>query len=78
MSYQKTLKIPNKANLKIDLMSVTKVLTTDYNRMDTWCRGKNKANSNPIFWLLEMMLFIIYHNIYGENKEDRIKHPGQL
>ena len=48
MSFQKTLKIPNKANLKIDYMNVTNVLTTDYNRVDTWYRGKNKANSNPI------------------------------
>ncbi len=38
----------NKANLKIDQMNVTNVLTSDYNRMDTWCRGKNKANSKPI------------------------------
>ncbi len=48
MSFQKTLKIPNKANLKIEPMNVTEVLTIDYNRMDTWYRGKNKANSNPI------------------------------
>ena len=33
---------------KIDQMNVTKVLTTDYNRMDTWYHGKNKAISNPI------------------------------
>ncbi len=45
---QKTLNIPNKANLKMTQMFVTKVLTTDYNRMDTWYRGKNKANSKPI------------------------------
>jgi len=48
MMYHLTKKIPNKANLKIDLMNVTKVLTTDYNRMDTWWRGKNKPNSKPI------------------------------
>ncbi len=51
MMYQKTLKIPNKANLKMTQMNVTKELTTDYNRMDTWCRGKNKANSKPICFL---------------------------
>ncbi len=46
--FQKTLIIPNKANLKIDQMNVTNVLTSDYNRLDTWYRGKNKANSKPI------------------------------
>ncbi len=35
MTHQKTLKIPNKANLKNIEMNVTKVLTTDYNRKDT-------------------------------------------
>jgi hypothetical protein len=38
----------NKANWKIGPMNVTKVLTTDYNRIDTWYRGKNKAKTNPI------------------------------
>ncbi len=35
MSFQKTLKIPNKANLENDPMTITNVLTTDYNRKDT-------------------------------------------
>ncbi len=47
MRRQKTLNIPNKANWKIDPMTITKVLTTDYNRKDTWCRGKNKAKTKP-------------------------------
>ncbi len=48
MRRQKTLNIPNKANLKIDPMTITNVLTIDYNRMDTWYRGKNKAKTKPI------------------------------
>jgi hypothetical protein len=48
MSFQKTLIITNKAILKIDHMNVTISLTNDYNRLDTWYRGKNKAISNPI------------------------------
>ncbi len=47
MSYQKALKITNKAILKIDQMRVTISLTNDYNRLDTWYRGKNKAISKP-------------------------------
>ena len=58
MSFQKTLKMTNKAILrqsstkkfgagKIDQMSVTNVLTNDYNRLDTWYREKNKAISKP-------------------------------
>ncbi len=47
MTHQKTLKITNKAILKIDQMNVTIVLTNDYNRMDTWYRGKNKPISKP-------------------------------
>jgi hypothetical protein len=37
----------NKANWKIDPMTVTNELTRYYNRMDTWCRGKNKAKTKP-------------------------------
>ncbi len=37
----------NKANWKIDPMTITKALTRYYNRMDTWCRGKNKAKTKP-------------------------------
>ncbi len=48
MRLQKTLKMTNKAILKIDQMNVTKVLTSDYNRLDTWYRRKNKAISKPI------------------------------
>ncbi|MHC4654850.1 MAG: hypothetical protein ACYTDW_15895 [Planctomycetota bacterium] len=29
-------------------MNVNKVLTKDYEKMDTWLGGKNKPNSNPI------------------------------
>jgi hypothetical protein len=29
-------------------MNVTKVLTTDYDKKDTWSSGKNKPNSKPI------------------------------
>ncbi len=37
----------NKANLKIDPMNVTKVLTTDYNSWTLGIRGKNKAKTKP-------------------------------
>ncbi|MDH4241369.1 MAG: hypothetical protein OEW48_17560 [Phycisphaerae bacterium] len=45
----------NKANFRKSQVNVTKVLTTDYDQMDTWSIRKNKAkqsqfkaNSNPI------------------------------
>jgi hypothetical protein len=38
----------NEPNLEIDPMTVTKVLTTDYDRRTLGARGKNKPNSNPI------------------------------
>ena len=37
----------NKANWKIDQMTLTKVLTTDYNRRTLGIRGKNKAKTKP-------------------------------
>ena len=42
MRLQKTLKITNEPILKNREMSVTKVLTNDYNRLDTWYRRKTK------------------------------------
>jgi hypothetical protein len=59
MIYQKTLKITNKAILKIDQMNVTNVLTTDYNRLDTWYRGKNKAISKPIFFQFPLSKYVL-------------------
>jgi hypothetical protein len=38
----------NKANFKKVKLNVTKVLTKDYDQLDTWSSGKNKPNSNPI------------------------------
>jgi hypothetical protein len=38
----------NKANLKIDLMSVTKVLTRYYSSWTLSFRGKNKPKTKPI------------------------------
>ncbi|MHC4110456.1 MAG: hypothetical protein ACYSUY_05230, partial [Planctomycetota bacterium] len=38
----------NKPNFLDAQMNVNKVLTKDYDKMDTWASGKNKANSNPI------------------------------
>jgi hypothetical protein len=38
----------NKAHFRKSQMNVTKVLTTDYDQMDTWSIRKNKPNSNPI------------------------------
>jgi len=38
----------NKANFRKSQMNVNKVLTKDYENLDTWSSGKNKPNSNPI------------------------------
>jgi hypothetical protein len=38
----------NKPNFRKSQMNVNKVLTTNYDKMDTWSIGKNKPNSNPI------------------------------
>ncbi|MGB2809358.1 MAG: hypothetical protein WBC22_16570 [Sedimentisphaerales bacterium] len=38
----------NKANFRKVKLNVNKVLTKDYEKMDTWWSGKNKPNSNPI------------------------------
>ncbi len=38
----------NKAKFRKSQMNVTKVLTKDYEKKDTWSSGKNKPNSNPI------------------------------
>jgi len=42
----------NKANWKIDQMTVTKVISEDYNSWTLGIRGKNKAKTKP-FWLFE-------------------------
>ena len=34
--------------LKLTQMPVTNVLTSDYNRVDTQCRGKNEPKTNPM------------------------------
>ena len=39
----------NKANVKLDKMDITSLLTSKYEQMDIWWNGKNKANSKPIF-----------------------------
>jgi hypothetical protein len=38
----------NKANFKKVKLNVNKVLTRNYDQLDTWLNGKNKANSKPI------------------------------
>jgi hypothetical protein len=38
----------NKPNFRKSQMNVNKVLTRDYDKLDTWSIGKNKPNSNPI------------------------------
>jgi hypothetical protein len=38
----------NKPNFRKSQMNVTKVITSDYEEMDTWSIRKNKPNSNPI------------------------------
>jgi len=40
--------LTNKANFQKSQMNVNSLLTKDYDKMDTWWSGKNKANSNPI------------------------------
>jgi hypothetical protein len=39
--------LTNKPNFRKSQMNVNKVLTKDYDKMDTWSNGKNKPNSNP-------------------------------
>jgi hypothetical protein len=38
----------NKPNFRKSQMDVNKVLTREYEKMDTWLGGKNKPNSKPI------------------------------
>ena len=38
----------NKPNLKIGPMTITNALTNNYNRKDTWYRGKNEPKTNSI------------------------------
>jgi len=38
----------NKANFQKSQMNVSNLLIREYEQMDTWSRGKNKANSKPI------------------------------
>ncbi|MGB2809691.1 MAG: hypothetical protein WBC22_18255 [Sedimentisphaerales bacterium] len=38
----------NKPNFRKSQMNVNNVLTTDYDKKDTWSIGKNKPNTNPI------------------------------
>ena len=45
---QNHLFLTNKANFRKSQMNVTDLLTMDYDKMDTWSSGKNKANSKPI------------------------------
>ena len=37
----------NKPNFRKSQMNVNKVLTRDYDKMDTWWSGKNKPKTNP-------------------------------
>jgi len=37
----------NKPNFRKSQMNVNKVLTRDYEKMDTWSSGKNKPKTNP-------------------------------
>jgi len=43
----------NKANWKIDPMTITKVLTRYYSSWTLSARGKNKPKTNPICWMLK-------------------------
>ncbi len=44
---QNILFMQNKANFQKVKFNVTKVLTTDYDRMDTWSIRKNEPKTNP-------------------------------
>jgi hypothetical protein len=49
ITYEKIyLFMQNKANFRKSQMNVSDFITRDYDKMDTWSSGKNKANSNPI------------------------------
>jgi len=39
--------LTNKANFQKSQVSVTDLITGEYELMDTWSSGKNKANSKP-------------------------------
>jgi hypothetical protein len=45
---QNHLFMQNKANFQKVKLNVNKVLTKDYDQMDTWSIRKNKPNSKPI------------------------------
>jgi len=52
--YKSNLFMQNKAKFKNAIMNVTPLLTIGYENLLTFCRSKNKANSNPILaqnWL---------------------------
>jgi hypothetical protein len=40
--------LTNKANFQKSQVNINRVLTREYEQMDTWSSEKNKANSNPI------------------------------
>ena len=40
--------LTNKANFRKSQMNVSDLLIREYEQMDTWSSGKNKANTNPI------------------------------
>ena len=47
-SLQIQLFLTNKPNFQKSQMNLSAVITMNYEQMDTWSRGKNKPNSNPI------------------------------
>jgi hypothetical protein len=40
--------LTNKANFRKSQMNVSNLITRNYDKMDTWSGGKNKANTKPI------------------------------
>ena len=40
--------LKNKANFKKSQVNLTNAITREYEQMDTWSRGKNKAKTKPI------------------------------
>jgi len=48
-STNSTFFMQNKANFQKSQVSVTNLLTREYEQMDTWSSEKNEANSKPIY-----------------------------
>ena len=57
----------NKANFRKSQMNVTDLITREYEEMDTWSRGKNKAKTKPIQTKYEPKTNPIKANFMGQS-----------